>query len=62
MKGEILSIDTAEKLEKIKKINNKILEEISNCCEDCKSHECCPEEKCAIFNIEKLINQNYDLN
>lgn len=37
--------------------NREIFKEITNCCENCKSHECCPEEECAIFNIEKILSK-----
>jgi len=33
----------------------KILLEISKFCECCASHECCPEDECILFRIEKLI-------
>lgn len=36
-------------------MKEKILEEITKCCENCKSHECCPEEECAIYKIEQII-------
>lgn len=39
-------------------MTNEILKEITNCCENCKSHECCPEEECAIYKIEQLILNN----
>jgi len=36
-------------------MKKKILLEIANFCESCASHECCPEEDCILFRIEKLI-------
>jgi len=33
----------------------KILLEIAKFCESCASHECCPEEDCVLFRIEKII-------
>lgn len=41
-----------------RRLKRKVLEETTKCCENCKSHECCPEEECAIFNIEKIVNTN----
>ena len=62
MRGEIISIDTAKKLADIdklkakeRKLKNAILKEITNCCENCKSNECYPEEECSIYKIEQLI-------
>ena len=38
-----------------------ILTEITNACENCKSHECCPEEDCVLYRIEQIIlNQQED--
>ncbi len=39
-------------------MDKKILLEISNFCENCSSHECCPEEDCVLFRIEKLVVKN----
>lgn len=33
----------------------KILTEITNFCKECNSHNCCPEEDCILFRIEKII-------
>lgn len=35
----------------------EILIEITNFCEECHSHECCPEEECVLFRIEKIIEK-----
>jgi hypothetical protein len=34
---------------------DKIMNEITNFCENCKSHECCHEEECILFRIERII-------
>ena len=36
-------------------MKNKIMLEITNHCEECPNHECCPEEECVLFRIEKII-------
>ena len=36
---------------------NKILNEITNFCEECGSREQCPEKECVLFRIEKIIEQ-----
>ena len=35
----------------------EILNEITFFCEECQSHENCPEEKCILFRIENIINK-----
>lgn len=34
-------------------MKEKILNEITNFCEECSSHECCPEEECVLYRIEQ---------
>lgn len=34
---------------------DEILTEITNFCETCPSKDCCPEDECVLFSIEKLI-------
>ena len=36
-------------------MKDKILNEISNFCEICLSHDNCPEEDCVLFRIEKIV-------
>ena len=36
-------------------MKTKILYEITNFCKECSSHNCCPEEDCVLFRIEKLV-------
>lgn len=36
-------------------MKNKILKEIHDFCEECPSHECCPEEECVLYKIEQII-------
>lgn len=33
----------------------EIMNEITGFCEQCSSHECCPEEECVLWRIEQLI-------
>lgn len=35
-----------------------ILEEITNFCEECPSHDNCPEEECVLYRIEQLLDFN----
>lgn len=37
-------------------MEEKILEEITNFCEECPSHENCPEEDCVLYRIEQIID------
>ena len=37
-------------------MKEKIKIEIAEFCEDCISHESCPEEECVLFRIEQLVN------
>lgn len=39
-------------------MEDKILMEITNHCENCPKHECCPEEECILFRIEKIVENN----
>ena len=41
-------------------MDNKILEEITNFCEECPSHDCCPEDDCVLWRIEQLITNKKD--
>lgn len=36
-------------------MENKILSEISNTCENCRSRECCKEKECVLFRIEQIV-------
>lgn len=41
-------------------MEEKILTEISNECEKCKSHECCHEEDCVLYRIEQIVEESED--
>ena len=45
---------------KVKSAENEILEEIAEFCEECPSHENCPEEACVLYNIERKIISVHD--
>lgn len=36
-------------------MKNKVLLEITNYCMNCQEHECCPEDECILFRIEKIM-------
>ena len=36
-------------------MENKIMLEICNFCEECASRECCPEKECVLFRIEQIV-------
>lgn len=36
-------------------MKDKILTEITDYCENCPKHECCPEEECVLFRIEQIV-------
>lgn len=36
-------------------MEEKIMIEITDFCEECPSHECCPEEKCILYRVEQII-------
>lgn len=36
-------------------MEEKILTEITDFCEECGSHESCPEEDCILFRIEQIV-------
>lgn len=38
-------------------MKEEVLIEVSEFCEECPSHECCPEEECILFRIEQILNQ-----
>ena len=39
-------------------MKEEILEEITEFCEECPSHENYPEEECVLFRIEQIITDN----
>ena len=39
-------------------MEEKILTEITDFCEECSSHESCPEEDCVLYRIEQIIIKN----
>ena len=39
----------------MKKKEVKIMNEITDFCEQCPSKDCCPEEDCVLFRIEKIL-------
>ena len=41
----------------MKEIREKIFNEITSFCENCVSRECCCEEECVLFRIEKLVEE-----
>lgn len=43
-------------------MEEKILLEITNHCEECPNHECCPEEECVLFRIEKIVEEKESKN
>lgn len=36
-------------------MEDKILKEIANFCEECPAHEICPDEECVLFRIEQIV-------
>jgi len=40
-------------------MREKILYEITNFCEECPSHDCCPEEECVLYRIEKILDSYF---
>lgn len=44
----------------IEKISNNILNETTTFCEYCASKDCCPEEDCVLYRIEKLVDKDSD--
>lgn len=38
-------------------MENKILNEITNFCEECLNKECCPEEDCILYRIEQIVTK-----
>lgn len=36
-------------------MEEKILTKITDFCEECGSHESCPEEECVLYRIEQMI-------
>lgn len=55
MKGEFLSIETANKLASYNILEERILNETTSCCDRCIMKECCIEEECEIYRIEKIL-------
>lgn len=43
-------------------MKEKIETEITNFCEECDSHDSCPENECVLFRIESIIMKNEDKN
>lgn len=41
-------------------MKNEILLEITNFCEECASHECCPESDCVLYRIEQIVERRTD--
>lgn len=35
-------------------MKEEILTEITNHCEECPQHECCPENDCVLYRIEQI--------
>ena len=36
-------------------MTDKILTEITDTCENCPKHECCPEDDCVLYRIEQIV-------
>ncbi len=36
-------------------MKEEVLKEITDFCEECPSHECCPEEECVLYRIEQIL-------
>lgn len=36
-------------------MKEKVMNEITDFCEECPSHECCPEEECILWRIEQIV-------
>ena len=36
-------------------MKEEIMNEITDFCEECPSHECCPEDECVLYRIEQII-------
>ena len=36
-------------------MEEEILNEITNFCEECASHECCLEDECILYRIEQIV-------
>lgn len=39
-------------------MKEEVLIELTNFCEECSSHECCPEEECVLYRIEQILNES----
>ena len=39
-------------------MEKEILNEITEFCKGCCSNDCCPEDECVLFRIERIIEQN----
>jgi len=38
-------------------VYDKIMLEVTNTCKECGSSDCCPEDECAMFRIEKICEE-----
>lgn len=41
--------------------DNQILTEIAEFCSSCESSNCCPEDDCVLFRIEKIVTGEADI-
>ena len=58
LNSKIVTDSEWDEYTELKKTKNDILIEISNFCETCPSHECCPEEECILYTIEQMLNSS----
>jgi hypothetical protein len=49
--------DIENVLDELGELKNKILIETTNFCSECPSHECCPEDVCVLYRIEKILDK-----
>lgn len=42
-------------------MTEEVLTEITDFCEECPSHECCPEEECVLYRIEQIVTKEKPL-
>lgn len=42
-------------------MDDEILTEITNFCETCPSKDCCPEDECVLFRIEKIVTDKVEV-
>lgn len=62
MRSEIISIESAKKIAKYSKLEEKILTAITENCENCRAKESCYEEECVLYRIEQLISNKNSMN